>query len=163
MQAQFARPHVTWSLLIAVLVALFLGVLGEASSALAANPLVAESSTADSVARRCFQGASPRCPNRIVFRRGATSARVFGRLFGIRDKRYFVLHARAGQHMRVTITGAGPTRGIVTSPSGQQNGQPGGLIFDEDLTETGDYLIQVSESLMGEAWVGDFRLDISIH
>jgi hypothetical protein len=115
------------------------------------------------IAPFCFRGTSPRCPNRIVFRRGATSARVWGRLFGIRDKRFFVLWARAGQHMQVTITGAGPTRGIVFFPAGGSSGQPGGIVFDEDLTQTGNYIIEVEESMMANAWVGDFRLDVSIH
>jgi len=114
------------------------------------------------IAKFCFRGASARCPNRIVFRRGATSARVWGRLFGIADKRFFVLWARAGQHMKVTITGAGPTRGIVFFPAGGSSGQPGGVVFDEDLTQTGNYIIEVEESMMANAWVGDFRLDISI-
>lgn len=163
MHKPFVRSHVRWlSVLVGVFAALFLSVAMQASTAFAASTTGRAEAVSAGRVRGCFQGASARCPNRIVFRRGATSARVFGRLFGINDHRFFVLRARAGQHMKVTITGAGPTRGIVFFPGGGSSGMPGGVIFDENLPRTGDYIIEVSESMMGEAWVGDFRLDVSI-
>jgi hypothetical protein len=99
---------------------------------------------------------------RIRFKPGATAARVRGTLKGAGDEALFVLRARSGQHMRVNISGAGPTRGVVTFPSGKQDGQPGGLIFDDVLTETGDYLIRVTESSMADAWRGSFILEVQI-
>jgi hypothetical protein len=150
--------------LIAVLGAvLFALSLPLSSAALAAGPSTPQASLENWTVLRCLRGASARCPNPLFFLRGATSARRFGRLFGINDKRFFTLRAHAGQHMKVTITGAGPTRGIVFFPLGGSSGMPGGVVFDEDLTQTGNYLIEVEESSMGSAWVGDFRLDISIH
>lgn len=99
---------------------------------------------------------------RIKFKSGATVARMRGSLNGINDKALFVLRARSGQHMKVNISGAGPTRGIVLFPSGKQDGAPGGIIFDDVLTETGDYHIRVTESSMGDAWRGSFVLEVEI-
>jgi hypothetical protein len=99
---------------------------------------------------------------RIRFKPGATNARLRGRLKGVDDEAYFVLHAHAGQHMAVKIRGDGATRGIVYFPSGRQDGQPGGLIFDGDLDETGDYRILVEESKMADEWKGSFVLEVTI-
>lgn len=100
--------------------------------------------------------------HRINFKRGATSASVRGYLRGGRDEEYFVLRAKAGQHMRVEIVGDGAMVGVVYAPSGKQEGQPGGVVFDDDLTETGDYRIRVSEHLMAEAWRGYFTLKVEV-
>jgi hypothetical protein len=106
--------------------------------------------------------ASTTAERRIRFKKGQTAASVKGTLRHIQDEANFVLRARAGQHMRITITGEGPTRGVVTFPSGQQDGGPGGLIFDNRLPETGDYRVRVTESSMGEEWKGSFLLEVSI-
>ena len=103
-----------------------------------------------------------RAPQRIVFARGATVARTTGYLRGNRDSAWFVLRANAGQHMRVNITARDATHGTVISPSGQQETQPGGVVFDDDLTETGDYKIGVSESPMANAWRGNFTVVVEI-
>lgn len=100
--------------------------------------------------------------HRIHFKRGATSASMRGYLRGGWDEEYFVLRARTGQHMRVEIKGDGATVGVVMAPSGKQEGQPGGVVFDDDLTETGDYRIRVSEHLMAEAWRGHFTLKVEV-
>src|SRR5712664_4410138 len=83
---------------------------------------------------------------RVYFACGATRATARGYLRGIRDEANFVLRARAGQHMRVEIRGRGATRGMVTFPSGQGDGGPGGVVFDGLLPATGDYGIRVTES-----------------
>ena len=101
-------------------------------------------------------------PRRVTFARGSTVARVTGYLRGIHDEGLYVLRARAGQHMRVEINGRGATRGTVIFPSGKQDGQPGGLIFDDNIDETGDYRIRVTESSMANAWRGSFLLKIEI-
>jgi hypothetical protein len=111
----------------------------------------------------CIQASTAaKRARRIRFKTGATAARVSGSLKGIGDEALFVLRARSGQHMKVNISGAGPTRGTVIFPSGKQDGQPGGMIFDDELTETGDYRIRVTESNMGEAWRGSFVLEVEI-
>jgi len=101
-------------------------------------------------------------PRRIVFARGATVARATGYLRGIRDHASFVLRANSGQHMRVEINAPGSSRGSVVYPSGKQDGQPGGLMFDDTIDETGDYKIVVGESLMGEAWRGRFTVKVEV-
>lgn len=108
------------------------------------------------------ENVSAKKVRRIRFKRGATAARVRGSLRGVGDEALFVLRARSGQHMRVNISGAGATRGVVLFPSGKQDGGPGGLIFDDVLTETGDYRIRVTESSMAEGWRGSFVLEVEI-
>ncbi len=103
-----------------------------------------------------------KAPQRVYFARGATEARVTGYLRGIRDEAVFVLRARAGQHMRVDIRGRGATRGVVIFPDGQQDGGPGGVVFDGILPVTGDYRIRVTESSMANAWSGSFTVIINV-
>jgi hypothetical protein len=99
---------------------------------------------------------------RVYFARGATRATVRGYLRGAHDEANFVLRARAGQHMRVEIRGRGATRGMVTFPSGRGDGQPGGVIFDGILPDTGDYGIRVTESSMANPWRGSFTVIIDV-
>ena len=99
---------------------------------------------------------------RIHFKRGAISSQVSGSLSGPNSEVCFVAGARAGQQMRVNVNGAGPTRGTVKFPSGGGDGQPGGLIYDDTLPETGDYRICVTESQMANPWNGKFTVDVVI-
>ena len=101
-------------------------------------------------------------PQRIVFARGATVARASGYLRGHRDSAGFVLRASAGQHMRVEINARDATHGTVIYPSGKQDGQPGGLVFNDTIDETGDYKIGVSESPMANGWRGSFTVKVEI-
>src|SRR5437016_9493787 len=101
-------------------------------------------------------------PTRITFARGATRATARGYLRGVRDEVFFVLRAQANQHMRVEIKGRGATRGMVIFPSGKQDGAPGGVVFDDNIDETGDYRIRVTESSMANAWRGSFTVIIDI-
>jgi hypothetical protein len=125
----------------------------------------------EQVKKFCFAAAvisltsfalAAQAPTRITFARGATRATARGYLRGIRDEATFVLRAGAGQHMRVNIQGRGATRGIVIFPSGKQDGQPGGVVFDDRIDETGDYKIRVTESSMADAWRGSFTVTIDI-
>src|SRR5437588_2261935 len=101
-------------------------------------------------------------PTRITFARGATRATARGYLRGVRDEVFFVLRAQANQHMRVEISGGGPTRGVVIFPSGKQDGGPGGVVFDDKIDETGDYRIRVTESTMANGWRGNFTITIDV-
>ena len=103
-----------------------------------------------------------KAPQRITFTRGAIVARATGFLRGIRDEAWFVLRASAGQHARVEIKGRGATRGVLVFPSGKQDGGPGGLIYDDNIDETGDYKIRVTESSMANAWRGGFTVTIEM-
>lgn len=95
-----------------------------------------------------------RAPQRIVFARGATVGRASSYLRGIRDQTWFVVRLGSHQHIRVQIEARGSTRGALIWPSGKQDGGPGGVIYDGDTDEAGDYKISVGESRMGEAWSG---------
>src|SRR5262249_55242523 len=101
-------------------------------------------------------------PRRIIFARGATVARVSGYLKRIDDEAWFILRVKSGQEMHVEIKGRGPTRGVLVFPSGKQDGGPGGVIFDGETDEAGDYKIRVTESMMAEAWKGRFALIVRI-
>jgi|GEM_PF-666955 len=106
--------------------------------------------------------SAQKAPQRVYFARGATEARATGYLRGIRDEATFVLLARAGQHMRVDVRGRGATRGTVIFPNGQQDGAPGGVIFDGILPVSGDYHIRVTESSMANAWSGPITVIINV-
>jgi hypothetical protein len=105
---------------------------------------------------------SEKAAQRIVFARGATTARATGYLRGLRDSASFVLRASAGQHMRVEIAARGATHCGVFYPSGRGEVHPGGVVFDDTIDETGDYKIVVSESQMAEPWHGNFTVKIEI-
>lgn len=107
-------------------------------------------------------GSTVRGVRRIMFKQGSTHVSIRGRLNGMNDEDYFVLRAKRGQHMRVEITGDGPTRGVVHFPNGGEDGGPGGVVFDDDLPATGDYRIRVTESSMAEAWRGTFILKVEV-
>ena len=104
---------------------------------------------------------------RIRFARGAISAQVRGRL--TRNKGADALYrigAKAGDHMIVNViplTDGLATGGEVTSPSGRAEGQHGGVVFNADLTEMGDYTVRVTRNLMGtERADGAFILEVVI-
>jgi hypothetical protein len=63
--------------------------------------------------------------------------------------------------MKVEIEAKGPTVIEVSTPTGNKDGEPGGVL-EEDLAETGDYHVCVSEHKMGEPWKGQFTLTVEI-
>lgn len=62
----------------------------------------------------------------------------------------------------MTFPSDGATRGMIRFPSGEGTGQPGGLIYDDTLPETGDYRICIEESQMADPWRGKFLLKLFI-
>jgi hypothetical protein len=105
-------------------------------------------------------------PTRIRFMSGAISAHVRGQLMKNRGEAFYVVKAKAGDHMIVNIISTTPgfeTGGEVTAPSGASDGQHGGIIFNSDLTETGDFQIRVTLNLMaGLRHSGSFILEVVI-
>lgn len=99
----------------------------------------------------------------IHFKRGAYVASVNGELRSMNDEIGYVLSARVGQHMTVTVEAPGGIRGVVTSPDGNSHGEPGNAVFDDVLPLSGDYHIHLRESPMGEEWKGQFTLTVEIH
>ncbi len=128
-----------------------------ASSAAATGPGAVRA--APSVTVACAPTTTQTCPFRIKFKPHAFTAQVHTSLT-VTGERWFVVHAKANQTMIVIIEGAGPTRGSVYDPHGAQNGQPGGRVFDQVLTLTGDYKIRVTEDTMAQGWTG--RVDVIV-
>jgi len=105
-------------------------------------------------------------PQRIKFAIGAISAHVAGQFTPSNERPRFVLKAGAGDHMIVNIipvTKSLTMGGTVKSPSGDGDGGPGGIITNSDLTESGDYVIEVFQHTMGSNLKsGRFVLEIVI-
>jgi len=105
-------------------------------------------------------------PQRIKFSSGAISAHVAGQFNPANDRPTYVIKARAGDHMIVNIIPVTKTLtmgGTVKSPAGEGDGGPGGIIMNTDLTENGDYTIEVFQHTMGSNLAaGKFVLEIVI-
>jgi hypothetical protein len=91
-------------------------------------------------------------------------AREIGRLKSDGREKSYCVYARAGQTMKVTVKPLAPdmvTRGNVISPLSHQNdGGPGGVIFDQKLSEKGRYDIRVGQRY--EKKSGEFELSIEL-
>lgn len=84
----------------------------------------------------------------IIFKAGQTKAYASARFSKTVHEVYFSFLAKAGEHLFVRIRPASPgliTAGVVIYPSGKQDGGPGGIVFDSDLSETGKYRLRVSQ------------------
>ena len=88
------------------------------------------------------------------------SIQIAGQLQGMDQVEVFTFFARSGTILKIDISATGSVRGVVESPSGQTEGGPGGVILNQELTETGNYRLRVKESTMGEAWRGGFTVHI---
>lgn len=98
----------------------------------------------------------------IRFEKGAVRAQVTGELSSMQQEIRYVLSARSGQHMKITVDAPGPVRGTVSYPNGDYSGSPGDAIFDDFLPLSGNYRIALRESPMGEEWKGQFKLFVEI-
>lgn len=112
------------------------------------------------------RGASTH-PMRIRLIRGAISAHTPGRLSsGNGYQAFFVVRAQKEDRMIVNIVPVArglATGGEVRAPSGRQDGQHGGVIYDHRLVETGDYIIRVARNLMADgSGRGAFVLEVVI-
>src|SRR5215469_11708253 len=100
---------------------------------------------------------------RIHLRPGGREVRIAGRLTAQADRAHYILRASKDQRLTVTLMGPGPLSGTVTSPSGKEEGQPGGgVLFDRQLIDTGDYRIRISEGNRGEKQNVRFELRIRL-
>jgi hypothetical protein len=101
----------------------------------------------------------------IVFKPGQTRVQVSGRFSKNVREVYFSFHANAGQHLLVTITPEATqliTAGTVIYPSGKQDGGPGGIVFDSNLTESGKYRLRVTPRQSQAEGTGKFRVLVEI-
>jgi hypothetical protein len=99
----------------------------------------------------------------IVFKAGQTTALAYGRLSKSIQEVYFAFYAHTGDHLRVEITPLTReliTAGVVISPSGEQDGGPGGVVFDSELKETGRYRLRVTQRFNDIS--GKFRVLLEI-
>lgn len=110
--------------------------------------------------------ARAKVPQRIKFTTGAISAQVSGQFTRLNPRVRYVIRAKKGDHIVVNVipvTKGLTMAGIVASPSGQGDGGPGGIIMNADLTESGDYTIEVSQHTMGSNYSsGNFILEVVI-
>lgn len=123
--------------------------------------LLAELGSAATVSRADVPPAPP-AVRRITFERGANQGVGSGQLQSKSDELEFVVLARAGQRMRLSLEADGPTRGTVEMPNGDESGEPGEAFFDDVLPADGDYRIRIKESSNGEAWTGRVVLHVRI-
>ena len=157
MKAPLLRAVVATAVAASLIAGLFV------TAASAANPRSVQVATlARPIAAACVPGRRA-CPIPIVFEPGAFSGQRSSRLTGITSERWFAVRARAGQTLVVVVDGAGPTRGVVYFPNGQQDGQPGGRVYDGPAPVSGVYRIRVTESLMAEAWSGRVTVVVLIY
>jgi hypothetical protein len=94
-----------------------------------------------------YLGGAARNDRSIIFKSGQTRAYAEGQFSGKVREVCFSFRARVGQHLFVKITPL--TRDLVTAgaviyPSGKQDGGPGGLVFDSEVTETGKFRLRVT-------------------
>jgi hypothetical protein len=105
-------------------------------------------------------------PQRIKFAIGAVSAHVAGQFTPANERVRYVIKAKAGDHMIVNVIPVTKTLtmgGTIKSPSGEGDGGPGGIIMNSDLTESGDYVIEVFQHTMGSNLAtGKFILEVVI-
>jgi hypothetical protein len=108
-------------------------------------------------------GAAAQKDRPIIFKAGQRTAYAQGQFSRDIHEVYFSFYAYEGQHLRVKVTSLTPdlvTAGIVIYPSGKQDGGPGGVVFDSDLTETGKYRLSVTPRQTNT--VGKFRILLEI-
>lgn len=103
---------------------------------------------------------------RIKFATGAISAQATGQFTPANERVRYVIKARAGDHMIINViplTKSLTMAGTVKTPSGEGDGGPGGIIMNSDLTESGDYTIEVFQHTMGSSLAsGKFILEVVI-
>jgi hypothetical protein len=91
-------------------------------------------------------------------------AHEIGRLESDGAEKSYCVYAHAGQTMKVTIKPLAPdmvTQGSVIFPiSHQRDGGPGGVIFDDKLSEDGRYEIRVGQRYQRKS--GEFELSIEL-
>lgn len=130
------------------------------------NYEVAVSPSANEKARELADGGydESKEPKRIKFASGDSKAIAEGEFTKPNENVYFVMHAEAGQHIRLTVIPQTPglaTFGVVISPSGDEDGTIGGRIIDWALTETGNYKIRVGmRPTDPEMWPAKFIVEV---
>ena len=103
--------------------------------------------------------------NRIKFIRGAYTAQAKEQFSKINEDINFIVKAEKDQRMIVNIIPVADglaTAGTVTAPSGEQDGQPGGAVFNSVLKESGDYNIRISQRPAEHKFPAEFIVEVII-
>lgn len=102
---------------------------------------------------------------RIQFAAGAYSATVSGYSSLACPRASYVLRARAGQRMVVSVSSGGPMIGMVIVPNGGlQSGYANtAAVFDSILPVTGDYTIQLEQDTRYAGWEGQYSMTVSVY
>jgi hypothetical protein len=112
------------------------------------------------------QSSGRNSAQRIKFAIGAVSAQTMGQFTPANERVRYVIKAKAGDHMIVNIIPVTKTltmAGTIKTPSGEGDGGPGGIIMNANLTESGDYVIEVFQHTMGSNLAsGKFILEVVI-
>ncbi len=144
----------------------FSGLSGLSAQAIVGSPVPTPPMPQLASSLRCVAGDKA-CPVRIRFARGAISATVTATMRGGNDQRWFVFKAARGQAATASVVVLNNPEARVAvylyAPGGiSMGGGPGGMGSDS-LPATGDYFVQVRESLArGPAFRGAFRLALTI-
>jgi hypothetical protein len=91
------------------------------------------------------------------------AAHEVGRFKAGPGEKSYCIYARAGQTMKVTITPLTPdmpTLAHIVFPSRQEDGGPGGVVFNDKLPEEGRYEIYVGRRFEKKA--GAFELSVEL-
>ncbi|MCC7208869.1 MAG: hypothetical protein IT323_16285 [Anaerolineae bacterium] len=101
----------------------------------------------------------------IQFAAGAYSATVNGYSSLACPRASYVLRARAGQRMVVSVSSGGPMIGMVIVPNGGlQSGYANtAAVFDSILPVTGDYTIQLEQDTRYAGWEGQYSMTVSVY
>jgi hypothetical protein len=102
-------------------------------------------------------------PVRIA--RGELSVHISGRFTPRNAEHWYRIDAKAGQRMIINLISRSEgmsTAGVVRSPSGEQDGQPGGVIYDHILKESGAYLLRVFPHQMASKLIGDYSAEVIV-
>ena len=108
---------------------------------------------------------SPRAgiPQLIQFPAGSKTAQVHGSITPPQKAATYGIKVEKGQHLFLNVI---PQKGFSTAghiklPSGKEDGGPGGVIFDGEVEETGEYVISIMPHHMAEsADQGTFTLEV---
>jgi hypothetical protein len=103
--------------------------------------------------------------NLIEFKNGAYTAQMKGKFTKADEEMEFNVKAEKGQRMIVNILPLSEglaTAGTVSSPNGENDGQPGGLVMNSVLKESGYYKIRVTQRPTDHKLPAEFMVEVSL-
>ncbi len=100
---------------------------------------------------------------RIEFQPDSNSVQTKGVFNAREDRAYFTVKLEKDQRMIVNIIPISEglaTSGVVIAPSGEEDGMPGGFVFNSLLKESGDYKIRVGQRPTDHKFPAEFAVEI---